>query len=119
MYNSPYWFDTTHYWIDYPHLHTSRSMKYYYLMQMSFWFQQLYTIHTEKRRKDHLAMVTHHVVTLILLITSYIGNFYRVGNAVLCCMDVSDILLAVGCDRNASGEKLTSFFFWWARRPRF
>jgi acyl-CoA-dependent ceramide synthase len=103
MYNSPYWFDTAHYWIDYPHLHTSRGMKYYYLMQMSFWFQQLYTIHTEKRRKDHLAMVTHHVVTLILLITSYIGNFFRVGNAVLCCMDVSDILLAVSDGRNVSG----------------
>jgi acyl-CoA-dependent ceramide synthase len=70
-------------------------MKYYYLMQMSFWFQQLYTIHIEKRRKDHFAMVTHHFITITLLVTSYVANFSRIGNAVLCCMDLADIFLSV------------------------
>ncbi|KAI8086420.1 TLC domain-containing protein [Halteromyces radiatus] len=95
MYCSPHWFNTSQYWIDYPHLYTTRNMKYYYLVQMSIWFQQLYTIHIEKRRKDHFAMVTHHFITITLLIASYFTNFSRIGNAVLCCMDLCDVILSL------------------------
>ncbi|CAO3588030.1 unnamed protein product [Absidia cylindrospora] len=95
MYCGPHWFNTAQYWIDYPHLYTDRTMKYYYLMQISLWFQQLYTIHIEKRRKDHYAMVTHHFITITLLVTSYFANFCRIGNAVLCCMDLADIILTL------------------------
>ncbi|KAI8068472.1 TLC domain-containing protein [Gongronella butleri] len=95
MYVSPHWFNTSQYWIDYPHIFLSRTMKCYYLMQMAFWFHQLYTIHIEKRRKDHVAMVTHHFITIALLVSSYVANFTRIGNAVLCCMDLADVLLAL------------------------
>ncbi|ORY94640.1 TLC domain-domain-containing protein [Syncephalastrum racemosum] len=94
IYNSPYWLNTSQFWIDYPHILLPRLTKYYYLMQISFWFQQLYTIQMEKPRKDHLAMVSHHFITITLLITSYYSNFTRIGNAVLCCMDLADILLS-------------------------
>ncbi|KAI8989450.1 Imidazoleglycerol-phosphate dehydratase-domain-containing protein [Pilobolus umbonatus] len=93
MYNSPHWMDTSQYWIDYPHTPITGIMKAYYLMQLSFWFQQMYTIHIEKRRKDHYAMLSHHVITIALIGCSYVNNFTRIGNAVLCCMDFSDILL--------------------------
>ncbi|CAO3644587.1 unnamed protein product [Cunninghamella blakesleeana] len=95
MYNGPHWFNTKHYWIDYPHMYISRITKNYYLMQMAFWFHQLYTIHIEKRRKDHFAMVTHHLITIILLTGSYYTNFTRIGNAVLCCMDLADVFLSL------------------------
>lgn len=95
MYNSPYWFNTAQFWIDYPHILLKRKTKYYYLMQMSFWFQQLYVIHVEKRRKDHYAMVSHHIITITLLVSSYFTNFTRIGNAVLCSMDLADVLLSV------------------------
>lgn len=70
-------------------------MKYYYLTQMAFWFQQLYCIQTEKRRKDHYAMFSHHIITITLLVSSYYTNFTRIGNAVLCSMDLTDLLLSV------------------------
>lgn len=95
MYNSPHWFNTSQYWIDYPHILISKNMKCYYLMQLAFWVQQVYTIHIEKRRKDHFAMVTHHIITILLIVSSYYTNFTRIGNAVLCCMDLADIFLAV------------------------
>ncbi|KAI9481519.1 MAG: TLC domain-containing protein [Benjaminiella poitrasii] len=95
MYHSPHWFNTSQYWIDYPHILISKSMKAYYLMQLAFWIQQVYTIHIEKRRKDHLAMVTHHLITIALIVSSYYTNFTRIGNAVLCCMDFADIFLAL------------------------
>ncbi|KAI8367502.1 TLC domain-containing protein [Radiomyces spectabilis] len=95
MYHSPHWFNTSQYWIDYPHVLITLKMKSYYLMQMAFWFQQLYTIHVEKRRKDHFAMVSHHFITITLLVSSYYTNFTRIGNAVLCCMDLADIFLSL------------------------
>lgn len=95
MYNSPHWFNTSQYWIDYPHVLLTRGMKNYYLMQLAFWFQQMYSLHTEKRRKDHYAMLSHHIITIALVASSYYCNLTRVGNAVLCCMDLSDIFLSV------------------------
>jgi hypothetical protein len=99
MYNSPHWFNTSQYWIDYPHTLISRQMKVYYLMQLAFWFHQVYLIHIEKRRKDHFAMLTHHIITITLLVSSYYSNFTRIGNAVLCCMDVADIFLSVSIQK--------------------
>lgn len=95
MYHSPYWFNTSYFWIDYPHIMMTRDIKSYYLMQTAFFIQQLYALHVEKRRKDHFAMVTHHVITITLLVSSYYSNFTRIGNAVLCSMDLSDLLLSV------------------------
>ncbi|KAG0189289.1 sphingosine N-acyltransferase lag1 [Apophysomyces sp. BC1034] len=95
MYHGPHWFNTSQYWIDYPHILITRMMKTYYLMQMAFWFQQLYVIHVEKRRKDHVAMVSHHIITIMLLVSSYCTNFTRIGNAVLCCMDLADVFLSL------------------------
>lgn len=95
MYAGPHWMNTAHYWIDYPHVAISKSMKMYYLMQLAFWVHQIYTIHVEKRRKDHVAMVTHHFITITLLVSSYATNFTRIGNAVLCCMDLADVFLSL------------------------
>jgi acyl-CoA-dependent ceramide synthase len=64
-------------------------------MQLAFWFQQLYVLHIEERRKDHIAMISHHIITIALVWSSYYTNLTRVGNAVLCCMDISDIFLSV------------------------
>ncbi|KAI9366579.1 TLC domain-containing protein [Pilaira anomala] len=95
MYNGPHWLNTSYYWIDYPHILISRDMKYYYLMQLGFWFQQIYSLHTEKRRNDHVAMLSHHIITIILVGSSYYVNLTRVGNGVLCCMDLCDIFLSM------------------------
>ncbi|CAM0138159.1 unnamed protein product [Umbelopsis sp. WA50703] len=61
--------------------------------EQGFWIQQWYVLHIEKRRKDHYAMLSHHVITFALIVSSYCVNFTRIGNAVLCCMDFADILL--------------------------
>ncbi|KAL1916351.1 uncharacterized protein VTP21DRAFT_5968 [Calcarisporiella thermophila] len=93
MYHSPYWLDMRHFWIDYPHERFTPIFKSYYLVQLAFWIQQICVLHMEKPRKDHNAMLMHHLVTCTLIIGSYIINFTRIGNAVLCVMDFADILL--------------------------
>ncbi|KAI7870519.1 TLC domain-containing protein [Spinellus fusiger] len=95
MYHSPYWLDTSHFWIDYPHMLMTPLMKAYYLMQTAFYIQQIYAINVEKWRKDHFAMVFHHIIAITLLASSYYSNFTRIGNAVLCCMDLADVLLSL------------------------
>lgn len=39
-------------------------------------------------------MFSHHIITILLIVGSYCTHFTRVGNAVLCLMDPSDILLS-------------------------
>lgn len=52
-------------------------------------------INIEARRKDHWQMFTHHIVTTMLIFTSYGYHQTKVANLILCMMDVLDILLAV------------------------
>ena len=40
-------------------------------------------------------MMSHHIITISLVIASYLYNFTRVGVLILVLMDLSDILLAV------------------------
>src|ERR1051325_11610932 len=96
MSKSPYWFDTTYFWKDYPHIEMSGLFKWYYLVQLAFWIQQVFVINIEKRRKDYFEMLAHHAVTILLISFSYSTNWTRIGNAVLCTMDFADILLPVG-----------------------
>nr|CAG8574936.1 10515_t:CDS:2 [Entrophospora candida] len=93
MYQSPHWFDTSHFWKGYPHVKMSYIFKWYYLVQFAFWVQQIFVLNIEKRRKDFSEMLAHHMITVSLMFSSYIFNFTRIGNAVLCIMDFADILL--------------------------
>ena len=93
--NSPYWGDMSEMWAEYPQIENSGIFKGYYLAQMAFWLQQVFVLNIEARRKDFWQMLTHHLVTCTLIFMSYTYNVTRVGNAILCVMDFSDILLSV------------------------
>ncbi|KAG0045962.1 sphingosine N-acyltransferase lag1 [Gryganskiella cystojenkinii] len=97
LYHSQYWSDTSFYWRDYPKVLLSATMKWYYLIQFAFWLQQLLLaiLGIEKRRKDFLEFMIHHIVTCLLIGFSYSFHLTSVGHAVLCAMDFSDIVLAV------------------------
>ncbi|CAB4384562.1 longevity assurance proteins LAG1/LAC1 [Rhizophagus irregularis] len=93
MSKSPYWFDTAYFWKGYPHVEMPGLLKWYYLVQLAFWFQQVFVINIEKRRKDYVEMLAHHAITILLICSSYSMNWTRIGNAILCVMDFADILL--------------------------
>ncbi|KAJ9108130.1 hypothetical protein QFC19_002597 [Naganishia cerealis] len=86
-------FSSAYLWHDYPHTPLSRLTKFYYLGQLGFWFHQLFVINIEERRKDHWQMLTHHVITIILVGGSYWTNYTRVGGVIMALMDFCDILL--------------------------
>lgn len=80
-------------WRDFPRLYLTPGIKLYYLSQLAFWIQQIVVIHLEERRKDHNQMLTHHFVTVGLMVGSYGYRQWRVGNAILVCMDIVDLVL--------------------------
>jgi len=91
-----YWYNTQAFWIGYPHWEMKPQLKLYYLMQASFWIQQLFVLllRLEKPRKDYYELVCHHFVTLWLIGWSYLVNLNMIGNAVFLSMDLPDTALA-------------------------
>lgn len=94
-FNSPYWGDIRELWAAYPQSESDGFFKAYYLVETAFWLQQVFVLNIEERRKDFWQMLCHHIVTCTLIFMSYTYNTTRVGNAILCIMDFSDILLSV------------------------
>ena len=92
MYNSSYWMSLRALWQDWPTREMSGLAKWYYLVQFAFWLQQIVVVNIEKRRKDHVQMFTHHIITCTLIFLSYGYHQSKVGNLILCLMDVVDLL---------------------------
>jgi len=92
-----WWYDCRHFWIDYPYWQMTPELKRYYLMQASYWCQQLIVLvfGLEKPRKDYKELVAHHIVTLWLIGWSYGINLTLIGNAVYASMDVPDCFLSM------------------------
>lgn len=83
------------YWSGYPHIPLPGPVKMYYMMQTAFYLHLTLVINAEARRKDHWQMLTHHIITVTLIILSYTYNFTRVGCWIMFLMDLCDILLPV------------------------
>ncbi|KIR37523.1 acyl-CoA-dependent ceramide synthase [Cryptococcus deuterogattii 99/473] len=80
-------------WGTYPAIPLPALTKFYYLSQLGWWFHQLLVINCEKRRRDHWQMFGHHILTITLIVGSYVMNFTQVGVLIHCLMDFCDILL--------------------------
>ncbi|KAH8118289.1 longevity assurance proteins LAG1/LAC1 [Phellopilus nigrolimitatus] len=80
-------------WLDYPHIPLAEPLKCYYLIQTAFYIHQVLILNAEARRKDHYQMMFHHVITIALMVLSYIYNLHRVGCLIMVLMDYCDIFL--------------------------
>ena len=98
MYGTPIWyFDTNAMYETFPHRTHDGMFKAYYLLQASYWTQQIIVLclGQEKPRKDFKELVMHHIITLALIGLSYRFHFTWMGLAIYITMDVSDFFLAV------------------------
>lgn len=59
---------------------------------------QVLILNAEARRKDHWQMMTHHAITVPLMVISYFYNFTRVGCLIMVLMDTCDIFLPVSIE---------------------
>lgn len=92
-----WWYRTEHMWLEYPHRELTFGLKLFYLLQASYWLQQLLImgLRIEKPRKDYNELIAHHFVTLYLIFWSYVVNLTYIGVAIFVSMDFSDVFLAL------------------------
>ncbi|KAF8937206.1 sphingosine N-acyltransferase lag1 [Dissophora ornata] len=90
------WFHTDQFFDSYPLTALPVITKYYYWLQFSFWIQQMFVLCIEAPRKDFLAMISHHLVTVMLITFSLTLNVTTFGTAVFVSMDLADIALSLG-----------------------
>ena len=64
-------------------------------MQISLYLHLVLLLNAEAPRNDHWQMMTHHVVTIILIVASYSYNCTRCGCLIMVLMDWCDIFLPV------------------------
>lgn len=98
MSRTPVWyFNTVGMYEGFPHKTHEAIFKAYYLLQASYWTQQMIVLllMLEAPRKDFKELVLHHFITLALVWCSYRFHFTYMGIAVYITMDVSDFFLAV------------------------
>ncbi|GAA5920354.1 hypothetical protein JCM6882_004539 [Rhodosporidiobolus microsporus] len=115
--------NTVEWWRGYPHDALPALTKWYYLVQTAFWIQQIITLNLEAKRKDFGQMFTHHIITMLLMSFSYVLNWTRIGNTVLCTMDLSDIFFSLakvfkyaGNNKAADGTFVVFLISWIATR---
>jgi acyl-CoA-dependent ceramide synthase len=84
------------------------TLKPYYLLQTAYWCQQflLLVLRVEKPRSDFTELVAHHLVTLWLIIWSYLFSLTLIGNAIYLTMDWSDVFLAVSSTKMTWSPRL-------------
>lgn len=114
MYGLPIWFfNTTEFYVTYPHYTNSFYFKIYYLGQAAYWVQQTVVLglQLEKPRKDFKELVFHHIVTIALIWCSYRFHFTWMGIAIYVTMDVSDFFLSFSKTLNYLDSPLTEPFF--------
>ncbi|KZO91388.1 longevity assurance proteins LAG1/LAC1 [Calocera viscosa TUFC12733] len=93
--NSPWApFNPDEFYRGYPHTPLPAPIKFYYLTQLAEWCHQVIILNIEARRKDHWQMFSHHIITIALMVTSYVSNFTRVGTMILLLMDFCDFVFA-------------------------
>ena len=95
MYNSDYWLNLPNMWVGWPDREMNGLSKWYYLVQIAFWIQQILVVNIEERRKDHYQMFSHHLITCALMLTSYGYHTTKVGTLILCLMDFVDLVFPV------------------------
>ncbi|KAL5992809.1 hypothetical protein ACLOJK_013728 [Asimina triloba] len=66
----------------------------------------------ETRRKDFSIMMSHHIVTTVLIGYSYIASFFRIGSIILALHDASDVFMeAAKVFKYCENELGASLFF--------
>ncbi|KAI3445985.1 hypothetical protein Pfo_002650 [Paulownia fortunei] len=106
-YHEPWFTDVKQYFRGWPDQELKLPMKLIYMCQCGFYIYGIAALLMwETRRKDFSVMMSHHVVTVILLAYSYITRFFRIGAVILALHDASDVFLEAAKVFKYSGKEL-------------
>ncbi|CAI9786318.1 unnamed protein product [Fraxinus pennsylvanica] len=93
-YHEPWFRDIKEYFRGWPNQELKPPLKFIYMCQCGFYIYSIAALLIwETRRKDFSVMMSHHVITVILIGYSFITRFFRIGAVVLALHDASDVFL--------------------------
>ncbi|XP_041995341.1 ceramide synthase LOH2-like [Salvia splendens] len=112
-YQEPWFTDVKEYFTGWPDQELKLSVKLIYMCQCGFYLYSIAALLTwETRRKDFSVMMSHHIVTVILISYSYMTRFFQIGIVILALHDASDVFLEGAKIFKYSGKELgASAFF--------
>nr|DAD21557.1 TPA_asm: hypothetical protein HUJ06_023020 [Nelumbo nucifera] len=94
IYHEPWFRDTKEYFRGWPNQELKFPLKLLYMCQCGFYLYSIAALLTwETRRKDFSIMMSHHIITVILIGYSYLTRFFRIGSIILALHDASDVFL--------------------------
>lgn len=67
--------------------------KTYYLTELAFYLSLLCSQFVDAKRKDFWQMFIHHIVTISLILCSFVTNYHRTATVIMWLHDASDIWL--------------------------
>ncbi|KAI4375985.1 hypothetical protein MLD38_013790 [Melastoma candidum] len=113
MYSKRWFTDRKEYFKGWPDQELEPQLKLYYMCQCAFYLYSIAVLlKWETRRKDFAVMMSHHVITVILIGYSYLTGFFRIGFVILALHDASDVLMEVAKAFKYSGNDVgASVFF--------
>ena len=89
----PWVYPSRLWWVDTPTKNLETDAAFFALMYAARYVTFLFVVLTETRKKDFVEMVVHHLVTVVLIVVSYVGGFARVGLVIMVLFDIADPLL--------------------------
>lgn len=102
FYDEPQFYNSDYFWVGYPNHDMSPAFQFYYMSQLAFYISALIYLfpslmpwvpNARLKHKDRNIMLTHHIVTILLVSCSYALNYVRIGSFVFILHDFSDIFL--------------------------
>ena len=73
------------------------ALTWLYYVEMGWYLHQSFAhVFLDKRKSDFLVMLSHHLITLLLLYFSWMHGYYRIGLLVLFSHDACDPFLEIG-----------------------
>ncbi|KAH8498467.1 hypothetical protein Peur_073646 [Populus x canadensis] len=110
--NEPWFRDTKEYFRGWPHQELRFPVTVFYMCECGFYIYSIAALLMwETRRKDFAVMMSHHVITVILIGYSYITRFFRIGMIILALHDASDVFLEAAKVFKYSGKELRASVF--------
>ncbi|XP_074061117.1 ceramide synthase 4-like [Macrotis lagotis] len=107
LYNETWFSQPETTWIGYPKQPLQFAIKWWYILEFSFYLSLILTLCFDVKRKDFKEQVIHHFMAIILLSYSYSANIVRIGVQVLLLHNVSDIFLELGKMLSYAGWRIT------------
>mmetsp|Transcript_26203 Transcript_26203/g.30302 ORF Transcript_26203/g.30302 Transcript_26203/m.30302 type:complete len:249 (-) Transcript_26203:282-1028(-) len=80
---------------DWPYTQMPEYLKYYYMFSLSYYVEDLIMHMILPPNSDYFEMILHHLVTAMLIFSSYMNGFCNIGVFVLMQMDISDIFVGI------------------------